>query len=96
MVLGLDVLVHCKFGLWRASNIANVIHLGGNTLMKKLMTLLFSFMLVFSLAMPVFAQGTDATPAPKAEKKAKKEKKAKVKKAKKSKKSSKMDADSTK
>lgn len=61
--------------------------------MKKLMTLLFSFVLVFSLAMPVFAQDTDATPAPKAEKKAKKEKKAKTKKAKKAKKSSKMATD---
>jgi hypothetical protein len=50
--------------------------------MKKLMTLLFSFVLVFSLAMPVFAQDTTSTdtPAPKAskkEKKAKKEKKSK-------------------
>ena len=56
--------------------------------MKKLMTLLFSFVLVFSLAMPVFAQDTTATtPAPKA----KKEKKAKTKKSRKSKKSDKMD-----
>ena len=52
--------------------------------MKKLMTLLFSFVLVFSLAMPVFAQDTTSTDAPKA---SKKEKKAKTKKSKKSKKS---------
>ena len=60
--------------------------------MKKLMTLLFSFVLVFSLAMPVFAQDTTTstdTPAPKTTKKSKK---AKTKKVKKSKKSSKMDS----
>jgi hypothetical protein len=50
--------------------------------MKKLMTLLFTFALAFSLAMPVFAQdapaaGQDSTAAPKAEKKAKKAKKSK-------------------
>jgi len=64
--------------------------------MKKLMTLLFSSILVFSLAMPVFAQDTDAAaPAPKH---AKKEKKAKVKKEKKAKKEkkSKMADDATK
>jgi hypothetical protein len=63
--------------------------------MKKLMTLLFSSMLVFSLAMPVFAQDTDAAPAPKH---TKKEKKAKVKKEKKAKKEkkSKMADDTTK
>jgi hypothetical protein len=57
--------------------------------MKKLMTLLFSFVLVFSLAMPVFAQDTTSTDTP-APKTSKKEKKAKTKKVKKSKKSSKM------
>ncbi len=62
--------------------------------MKKLMTLLFSFVLVFSLAMPVFAQDTTSTDTP-APKTSKKEKKAKVKKAKKSKKSSKTATDDT-
>ncbi len=53
--------------------------------MKKLLTLLFSAVLVFSLAMPVFAQETGAGEAPKkGEKKEKKMKKAK--KAKKEKK----------
>lgn len=63
--------------------------------MKKLMAMLFSSMLVFSLAMPVFAQDAGAAPAPKH---AKKEKKAKVKKAKKEKKSKKdkMSGDATK
>ena len=50
--------------------------------MKKLLTLLFSAVLVFSLAMPVFAQDAGTTEAPKAEKKEKKVKKAKTKKAK--------------
>jgi hypothetical protein len=48
--------------------------------MKKFMTLLFSSMLVFSLAMPVFAQDTgdkSADAKPKKEKKAKKAKKSK-------------------
>ena len=60
-------------------------------LMKKLLTLLFTFALAFSLAMPVFAQdaaGQD-TAAPKAEKKEKKAKKAK--KSKKEKKEAKSD-----
>ena len=48
------------------------------------MTLLFSFVLVFSLAMPVFAYDATPTPAPKSAKKQKKEKTKKVKKAKKS------------
>lgn len=53
--------------------------------MKKLLTLLFTSILVFSLAMPVFAQQAPyGGEAPKAEKKEKKAKK--VKKAKKSKK----------
>ena len=52
--------------------------------MKKLLTLLFSAVLVFSLAMPVFAQDAGTTEAPKAEKKEKKVKK--MKKAKKEKK----------
>ncbi|MHB8652512.1 MAG: hypothetical protein ACYDA9_01400 [Terriglobia bacterium] len=64
--------------------------------MKKLMTLLFSFVLVFSLAMPVFAQDAGSAPATKTAKKEKKAKKAKAKKAKKSKKSSKMASDATK
>jgi hypothetical protein len=43
--------------------------------MKKLFTLLFTFALVFSLAMPMFAQGTTTTgqeTTPKVEKKHKK------------------------
>ena len=64
--------------------------------MKKLMTLLFSFVLVFSLAMPVFAQDAGSAPATKTSKKEKKAKAKKAKKSKKSKKSSKMSADSTK
>jgi len=52
--------------------------------MKKLLTLLFSAVLVFSLAMPVFAQDAGSQEAPKAEKKEKKMKK--MKKAKKEKK----------
>jgi len=63
------------------------------TLMKKLLTLLFTFALAFSLAMPVFAQDAPAagqdTAAPKAEKKEKKAKKAK--KSKKEKKEAKSD-----
>ncbi|MGE5327239.1 MAG: hypothetical protein ACM3NO_09395 [Deltaproteobacteria bacterium] len=46
--------------------------------MKKLATLLFTFALAFSLAMPVFAQEAGSTEAaPKAEKATKKEKKMK-------------------
>ncbi len=59
--------------------------------MKKLLTLLFASILVFSLTMPVFAQ--EAAPsgeAPKAEKKEKKAKK--VKKMKKEKKEKKDEA----
>lgn len=57
--------------------------------MKKLLTLLFTFALAFSLNMPVFAQEAGGTEqAPKAEKKEKKEKKA-HKASKKSKKASK-------
>lgn len=52
--------------------------------MKKLLALLFSSVLVFTLAMPVFAQ--DAGTEPAKTEKPKKEKKAKVKKAKKEKK----------
>ena len=49
--------------------------------MKKLLTLLFTSILVFSLAMPVFAQDAPAgQEAPKAEKKEKKMKKAKKEK----------------
>ncbi len=60
--------------------------------MKKLLTLLFTFALAFSLVMPVFAQDQPAagdTAAPKAEKKEKKAKKAK--KSKKEKKEAKTD-----
>ncbi|PYU96146.1 MAG: hypothetical protein DMG26_08700 [Acidobacteria bacterium] len=61
--------------------------------MKKVLTLLFTFALAFSLAMPVFAQDAPAagqdTAAPKAEKKEKKAKKAK--KSKKEKKEAKTD-----
>ena len=53
--------------------------------MKKLLALLFSSVLVFTLAMPVFAQDTGSQEAPKTEKKAKKEKKTKAKKEKKTK-----------
>jgi len=48
--------------------------------MKKLITLLFTGVLAFTLAMPAFAQdagGQDAAAAPKAEKKEKKAKKEK-------------------
>jgi hypothetical protein len=46
--------------------------------MKKLATLLFTFALAFTLAMPVFAQEAGSTEAaPKAEKATKKEKKMK-------------------
>ena len=58
--------------------------------MKKLATLLFTFALAFSLAMPVFAQdAAQGEAAPKAEKATKKEKKMKKasKKSKKEKKS---------
>lgn len=52
--------------------------------MKKLLTLLFTFALAFTLAMPAFAQdapaGGDAAKADKKEKKMKKEKKAKKEK----------------
>ena len=55
--------------------------------MKKLMTLLFSFVFVFSLAMPVFAQDTGTTESPKTEKKEKKAKRhKKARKARKEKK----------
>jgi hypothetical protein len=54
--------------------------------MKKLMMLLFSSVLVFSLAMPVFGQDTGSQEPTKTEK-PKKEKKAKTPKAKKEKKS---------
>jgi hypothetical protein len=57
--------------------------------MKKLFTLLFSAVLVFSLAMPVFAQDAAGQEAPKAEKKEKKMKK--MKKEKKEKKAKKAD-----
>lgn len=53
--------------------------------MKKLLALLFSSVLVFTLAMPVFAQDA-GTQEPTKTEKPKKEKKAKVKKAKKEKK----------
>lgn len=61
--------------------------------MKKLATLLFTFALAFSLAMPVFAHEAGSTDAaPKAEKAGKKEKKMKAKKAtKKEKKETKSD-----
>jgi len=52
--------------------------------LKKLLTLLFTFALAFSLAMPVFAQeaagGQDAPKSEKKEKKMKKEKKSKKEK----------------
>jgi len=49
--------------------------------MKKLLTLLFTFAVAFSLAMPVFAQeAAGGTAAPKAEKKVKKQKKEKKEK----------------
>jgi hypothetical protein len=58
--------------------------------LKKLLTLLFTFALAFSLAMPVFAQEAGGTTeTPKKEKKMKKEKPAK--KEKKSKKEKKAD-----
>ena len=60
--------------------------------MKKLLTLLFSAVLVFSLAMPVFAQEAGGGEAPKAEKKEKKMKKAKTAKTKKAKKEKKEEA----
>ena len=54
--------------------------------MKKLLTLLFTTVIAFSLAMPVFAQDTGTQEAPKAEKKTKaaaaKTKKVKAAKAK--------------
>ena len=56
--------------------------------MKKLATLLFTFALAFSLAMPVFAQDAGSTDAaPKAEKAGKKKTKKSAKKEKKEKKS---------
>ena len=49
--------------------------------MKKLLTLLFGALVVFSLAMPVVAQdSTDTTSKPKKEKKEKKHKKSKKEK----------------
>ncbi len=60
--------------------------------MKKLATLLFTFALAFTLAMPVFAQEAGSTEAaPKAEKAGKKEKKATKKASKKEKKEKKGD-----
>jgi hypothetical protein len=63
--------------------------------MKKVATLLFTFALAFSLAMPVFAQeagSTEAAPkAEKAHKKEKKMKKASTKKVKKEKKEKKAE-----
>jgi hypothetical protein len=50
--------------------------------MKKLLTLLFTAAIVFSLTMPVFAQDTRPQKAPKAEKKTHVAKAAKTKKAK--------------
>ena len=51
--------------------------------MKKLLAVLFTFALVFSMTMPVFAQDSSATPAQTTEKtkKAKKAKKAKAPKS---------------
>ena len=60
--------------------------------MKKLMLLLFSSVLVFSLAMPVFGQDT-GTAAPAKTEKPKKEKKAKTPKVKKEKKSKKTEGE---
>jgi len=56
--------------------------------MKKLLTLLFTIAVAFSLAMPVFAQDTSGqtTPPPKKEAKVKKAKAPKAKKEKKEKK----------
>jgi hypothetical protein len=51
--------------------------------MRKLLSLLFTFVIAFSLAMPVFAQDTGSQEAPKTEKKTKKTKATKTKKAKK-------------
>ena len=59
---------------------------GGPILMRKLLSLLFGSILVFTLAMPAFAQDTGTQEAPKAEKKTKTAKaKAKGKKTKKEK-----------
>lgn len=61
--------------------------------MKKLATLLFTFAVAFSLAMPVFAQDAGSSDAaPKADKSMKKEKKASKKATKKSKKEKKGEA----
>jgi hypothetical protein len=49
--------------------------------MKKLLTLLFTLAIVFSLTMPVFAQEAGQEAAPKAEKKKKAPKEKKKKKA---------------
>ena len=64
--------------------------------MKKFMTMLFSAMLVFSLAMPVFAQdaGDKAADSGKKEKKEKKPKKEKKSKKDKDAKGDKMSGDS--
>jgi len=59
--------------------------------MKKLLSLLFTAALAFSLVMPVFAQDTGTQEAPKAEKKTKAKKEKKTKKAKKTKKEKKME-----
>jgi len=48
--------------------------------MKKLWTLLFTFVIAFTLAMPVFAQDTGTQEAPKKTEKAKKAKKEKKEK----------------
>ncbi len=64
--------------------------------MKKLLSLLFSAVLVFTLAMPVFAQDAPSQEAPKAEKKAKKEKKGKKEKKAKKAKTDKMEGDTPK
>lgn len=62
--------------------------------MKKLLTILFTLAIAFSLTMPVFAQDTGGQEAaPKAEKKQKKEKK--MKKEKKSKKEKKAEGGET-
>ncbi len=65
--------------------------------MKKLLTILFTLAIAFSLTMPVFAQDTGGQAAPeaspKAEKKQKKEKK--MKKAKKEKKEKKTEGGET-
>ena len=63
--------------------------------MKKLLTMLFTLAVAFSLSMPVFAQDTGSQEAPKAEK-GKKKKGDKEGKKKKKEKSEKMDEKPTK